>query len=134
MLSGSATKGGARRARGQERRSIVVPVRVGPTEKVTIEAAAARNGLALSAYIAETVLDAAEHRAAPIAAVQREILFALMFAAGQVCRIGVNLNQAVARLNTTGQPGPDLEPMVAYCERVIRRVDEAAELVRRRMS
>jgi hypothetical protein len=54
----------------------------------------------------------------------------LMSAAGLVRRVGTNLNQAVARLNATGQRGEDLLPAVQFCVRVIRRLDEAAEHVR----
>jgi hypothetical protein len=54
-----------------------------------------------------------------------------MTAAGLVARIGTNLNQAVARLNATGQRGEDLMPAAQFCARVIRRLDEAAEQVRR---
>lgn len=55
----------------------------------------------------------------------------LMAAAGLVRRIGTNLNQAVARLNATGQRGEDLLPSAEFCVRVIRRLDEVAEQVRR---
>jgi hypothetical protein len=55
----------------------------------------------------------------------------LMEAAGLVRRIGTNLNQAVAKLNATGQRGEDLLPAAEFCVRVIRRLDEAAEQVRR---
>src|SRR5881275_2120656 len=48
-------------------------------------------------------------------------------AAGLVRRVGTNLNQAVARLNATGQRGDDLLPAAQLCVRVIRRLDEAAE-------
>ncbi len=48
-----------------------------------------------------------------------------------VRRVGTNLNQAVARLNATGQRGEDLLPAAQFCVRVIRRLDEAAEHVRR---
>jgi hypothetical protein len=61
----------------------------------------------------------------------REALSELMAAAGLVRRIGTNLNQAVARLNSTGQRGEDLMPAAEFCMRVIRRMDEAAEHVRR---
>jgi hypothetical protein len=54
-----------------------------------------------------------------------------MAAAGLVRRIGTNLNQAVARLNATGQRGDDLLPATEFCVRVIRRLDEVAEQVRR---
>ena len=49
------------------------------------------------------------------------------------CSFCIKDKDAVAKLNATGQPGPDLEPVAGYCARVARRVDEAAELVRRRM-
>ena len=61
----------------------------------------------------------------------REALVELMAAAGLVRRVGTNLNQAVARLNATGQRGEDLLPAAQFCVRVIRRLDEAAEHVRR---
>jgi hypothetical protein len=59
----------------------------------------------------------------------REALVELMSAAGLVRRAGTNLNQAVARLNATGQRGEDLVPAAHFCVRVIRRLDEAAEQV-----
>ena len=107
-------------------------MRVNGNEKATLEAAAARNGLALSTFLVQAGLDAAEHLGSGTA-LQRETLLALIRAAGQVRKVGVNLNQAVAMFNATGQPGPDLEPSAGYCARVARGVDEAAELVRRRM-
>jgi hypothetical protein len=61
----------------------------------------------------------------------RDALVKLMSAAGLVRRIGTNLNQAVARLNATGQRGEDLVPAAAFCVRVIRRLDETAEQLRR---
>jgi hypothetical protein len=54
-----------------------------------------------------------------------------MAAAGLVRRIGTNLNQAVAKLNATGQRSEDLLPAAEFCMRVIRRLDEAAEQVPR---
>jgi hypothetical protein len=61
----------------------------------------------------------------------REALVELMTAAGLVRRVGTNLNQAVTRLNATGQRGEDLLPAAQFCVRVIRRLDGAAEQVRR---
>ena len=55
----------------------------------------------------------------------------LIAAAGLVRRVGTNLNQAVTRLNATGQCGDDLLPAAQFCVRVIRRLDEAAEQLRR---
>jgi hypothetical protein len=53
-----------------------------------------------------------------------------MAAAGLVRRVGTNLNQAVARLNATGERGEELLSAAQFCARVIRRLDEAAEQVR----
>ena len=61
----------------------------------------------------------------------REALAELIAAAGLVRRVGTNLNQAVAKLNATGQRGEDLLPAAQFCVRVIRRLDDAAEQVRR---
>ena len=68
---------------------------------------------------------------ARIGAPLREALVELMSAAELARRVGTNLNQAVARLNAMGQRGEDLLPAVQFCMRVIRRLDEAAEHVRR---
>jgi hypothetical protein len=89
--------------------------------------------MALAAYVCSAAMDAAEHRAVPVPKMQQELLTELMRVAGLVRRAGTNLNQAVARQNATGSPGPDLGPSAAHCTRVLRHVDEAAELIRRRL-
>ena len=63
----------------------------------------------------------------PVPVFQQEMLRELVRVRGMVP------NQAVARLNASGEPGPDLEPAVAYCMRTIRHVDEAALLLSRRL-
>jgi hypothetical protein len=63
----------------------------------------------------------------------REALGEFMRAAGLVRRIGVNLNQAVAKLNATGQRSGDLLPYAAKSIRRARLLDQAAEEVRRRI-
>ena len=45
----------------------------------------------------------------------------------------MNLNQAVAKLNATGQPSGDLLPYAAESTRRARRLDAAAEELRRRL-
>jgi mobilization protein NikA len=129
-----ATRGGVRRRRGQEERRRPVTVKLSAAERATLAAAADRAGMALAAYLCEAAMDAAEHRAVPVPKAQREILAELIRVRGLVRRAGVNLNQAVARLNAVGQPGADLEPAAAYCVRVLGHVDQAAEQVRRRLS
>ena len=54
-----------------------------------------------------------------------------MRASGLVRRIGVNLNQAVARLNATGQRSGDLLPYAAESLRRAERLDAVAEEVRK---
>ena len=87
-------------------------VRLGLTEEefAELEQAAGRAGLAKGAYAAEAALAAARGKAAAPDAAFQDALAELMRAAGLVRRIGVNLNQAVAKLNATGQPAGDLVP------------------------
>ena len=100
-------------------------------ELADLSDAADHAGLANGAFAAEAALAVARGSVAPVVLPLREALVELMRATGLVRRIGVNLNQAVARLNATGQRGEDLGPAVQMCGRVIRRLDDAAEQVRR---
>jgi hypothetical protein len=63
----------------------------------------------------------------------REALAELIRSAGLVRRIGVNLNQAVAKLNATGQRSDDLLPYAAESIRRARYLDAAAEELRKRL-
>ena len=63
----------------------------------------------------------------------REALGELIRAAGLVRRIGVNLNQAVAKLNAMGQRSGDLLPYAAESMRRAARLDAAAEEIRVRL-
>jgi len=100
-------------------------------ELTQLDEAAGQAGLARGAFAADVTMAAARGQQARISAPLREALVELMSAAGLVRRVGTNLNQAVARLNATGQRGDDLLPVAQFCVRVIRRLDEAAEHVRR---
>jgi hypothetical protein len=100
-------------------------------ELAELDEAASQAGLARGAYAAEVTMAAARGRSAGISVPLREALVELMSAAQLVRRVGTNLNQAVARLNATGQRGEDLLPAAQFCVRVIRRLDEAAEQVHR---
>jgi len=96
-----------------------------------VSTSAARSGLARGAFAAEAALTAARGAPARAEVPVREAVVELMAAAGLVRRVGTNLNQAVARLNATGQRGEDLVPAAQFCVRVIHRLDEAAEQLRR---
>ena len=96
-----------------------------------VSQAAAAAGMARGAFAAEVTLAAASGTQARTASPLREVVDELMAAAGLVRRIGTNLNQAVAKLNATGQRSEDLLPAAEFCVQVIQRLDEAAEQVRR---
>jgi hypothetical protein len=126
-----ASTAGRRRSRQAESRPKVVQFSLTEEEFAEVSVAAARSGLARGAFAAEVTLAAVRGAQAQVGSPLREALVELMAAAGLVRRVGTNLNQAVARLNATGQRGDDLLPVVQFCGRVIRRLDEAAEQVRR---
>lgn len=120
-----------RRSRQPAPRSHLVKFFLTDQELAELSDAASRAGLAKGAFAAEATLAAARGSAVPVGGPWRDALVELMRAAGLVRRIGVNLNQVVARLNATGQRGEDFGPAAQMCHRVIRRLDEAAEQVRR---
>jgi mobilization protein NikA len=120
-----------RRSRQPAPRSHLVKFFLTDQELAELSEAASRAGLAKGAFAAEAALAAARGLAVPVGSPFRDALVELMRAAGLVRRIGVNLNQAVARLNATGQRGEDLGPAAQMCGRVVQRLDEAAEQVQR---
>jgi Cu+-exporting ATPase len=99
----------------------------------TINGTGSRAGLAPGAYAARAALAAANGTTAPADSPFREALGELIRAAGLVRRIGVNLNQAVAKLNATGQRSGDLLPYAAESMSRAERLDAAAEHLRRRL-
>jgi len=100
-------------------------------EYADLDAAAARAGLARGAYAAQAALAAACGGGSEAGAPLREALAELIRSAGLVRRIGVNLNQAVAKLNATGQRSDDLVPYAAESARRARRLDAVAEELRK---
>lgn len=120
-----------RRSRQSAPRSHLVKFFLTDQELAELSDAARRAGLARGAFAAEAALAAARGSTVPVGSPLRDALIELMRATGLVRRIGVNLNQAVARLNATGQQGEDLGPVTQMCGRVVRRLDDAAEQVRR---
>jgi hypothetical protein len=69
----------------------------------------------------------------PVDSGLREALGEFVRAAGLVRRIGVNLNQAIAKLNATGQRSGDLLPYAGECLRRVERLDATAEEVCKRL-
>jgi hypothetical protein len=123
------------RRRSRQGTGRVHSVRFGLTDEEyeELKAAAAQAGLAKGAYAALATLAAARGLMNPADSPFRQALTELIRAAGLVRRIGVNLNQAVAKLNATGQRSADLLPYAAESMRRAQRLDAAAENVRRRL-
>lgn len=96
-----------------------------------MQAAAGRAGLARGAYAARVVLAHAQGGGCGPDGPAREALRELIRAAGLVRRIGVNLNQAVAKLNATGQRSGDLLPYAVESIRRAQVLDATAEQVRK---
>ena len=122
---------GSRRARQQRGRPFRVHFSLTEQEFAALQDAAGRAGLARGAFAAQVVLAHVTGSAAGPEAPHREALRELVRAAGLVRRIGVNLNQAVTKLNATGQRPAEL---LWYARESMRRaahLDEAAEEVRK---
>jgi hypothetical protein len=130
QMTGPRSRRRSRQAAGRVR-----SVRFGLTEEEFEEvgAAAAHAGLAKGAYAAQATLAAARGMISPADSPLRQALAELIRAAGLVRRIGVNLNQAVAKLKPTGERSSDLLPYAAESLRRAERLDAAAETVRRRL-
>jgi hypothetical protein len=130
----SMSSGARRRPRGTPRRDSVVRVKFTAAERTALEQAADQVGLSLGAYVGQAAMDAAEHRAAPVDDIYRELLGKLMRLNGLVLSAGSDLNQAVARLNSTGRPGLDLAPAAEWIARVAVEVEEASLAVSRTLN
>ena len=121
-----------RRARHQGRRGRTVRFALTDAEYAEVSAAARQAGLARGAFAAEATLAIARGETVTPDAPLADAVHALDRAALGVRRIGVNLNQAVAKLNATGQRSGDLLP---YAEESIRRsarLEAAGEDLRKR--
>jgi hypothetical protein len=122
-----------RRSRDTTRRVRRIEFSLTDEEFATLDQAASQAGLSRGAYAAQATLAAARGDHGQDNALLREALAELIRAAGLVRRAGVNLNQAVAKLNATGQPPGDLLPWAAESIRRAGRLDDAAEEVRKRL-
>ena len=121
-----------RRRRQPSRRRYRVEFSLDQEEFAELCVAAGAARLALGAYAARATLGAARGGGGggggPLL---RDALSALVRCEAQLRKIGVNLNQAVARLNATGQGGRELEPYAAAITRMADRLEEWARQVRR---
>ena len=131
-MPSSSARGSYRTRTGEQRRPRI-QLWLTSAEWDTASAAAARAGMAPGAFAAQALLDVAEYRTVYLPEMRRQMIVAMMQAAAQVSRIGATLDPAVAELKATGVPGPDLESAAHDWVRVLRLLDEAGELVRRRL-
>lgn len=128
----SASARPRRRTRQQGRRGRTVRFALTEEEYAEVSAAARQAGLARGAYAAEATLAVARGAVTTPDAPLRDAFYALDRAALLVRRIGVNLNQAVARLNATGQWSDDLIPYAEESVRRAARLEAAGEDLRTR--
>jgi hypothetical protein len=103
LAVGSVDEMRRRRSRQAARRPRTVQFSLSEGEFAELSEAAARSGLARGAFAAEAALATARGPQARVWSPLRAALAELMAAAGLVRRVGTNLNQAVARLNATGE-------------------------------
>ena len=122
---------GRRRARQPVPRTRTVEFTLNDQEYALLVETARRAGMARRAYVATVVLDGAANGTTPSGQDPLElILIELMHAAGLVCRITTNLNQAIAKLTATGQPAGDLPRWAAESKRYANHIDAVADAVR----
>lgn len=122
-----------RRTRSEVKRRRVLCILLSDDEHAAVSRAAEREHLATAAWAALTLLAAA--RGTPRAEHNqlREVLQAVMQARGQAQRIGVNLNQAVAALNS-GEVSSAIQWYARAAAHTVRKLDELADEVRKRLS
>ena len=134
--SGTGVSGqGRRRARQPVPRTRRVEFTLTGEEYAILVEAAGRAGMARRAYAAQAALAAAAN-GSPISDQEplALVLIELMRAAGLVRRIATNLNQAVAKLNATGQPAGNLPPYAAQSIRRADHIDQVADAVRKALA
>ena len=129
----SAGSRSRRRPRQQAPRPRTVRFDLTEEEFAELEQAAGRAGLAKGAFAAEAALSAARGTAVEPDTAFREALGELMRASGLVRKIGTLLNQAVAKLNATGQHPGELVPVAKACRSRVENLNDVAEHLRRRV-
>ena len=132
MTNTASTTSSRRRAPGRDRnhqrprRPRQIKVRYTHDEYATIAGAARDTGLTPTGYVADAALAAATNTQTPSTAPWRTALLELIEARTQVRRIGTNINQATAAINTNGDPPVWLEHALTITNRAVTRLDEAA--------
>jgi Bacterial mobilisation protein (MobC) len=108
-----------------QRRSRGVTLRLAPGEWDAVTAAAAAKGLSVGAYVGMLAEDVRRDR--PVLSV--EAVGELVAARQQVRRIGTNVNQIAAAVNTDGAVPAEASAVLAAAARAIVRLEQAADRV-----
>lgn len=103
-------------------------------EVASVRAAAELAGLTPTGFVAAAGLTLAGSGIPPATSADRALLAELLQGRTALRRYGVNLNQAVAALNSGGGAPVWLLQAVSGCARASERIDEATVVVTRRMS
>ncbi|MDL4816929.1 hypothetical protein [Actinomadura opuntiae] len=129
--SGTVKRRNRRTYSGSKRRRVLY-VLLSDNEHAVVSRAAEREHLATAAWAALTLLAAATGKPRTQNNELREVLQAVMQVRGQAHRIGVNLNQAVAALNS-GEVSSTIQWYARAAAQTIRKLDELADELRRRL-
>lgn len=124
-----STVPGSRRRHGDVRRQFRLTAWYTGDELEKIRHAAAAAGMTPAAWLAKLGTDAAEAAAggrAGAAAGASDVIAAISDAAALARRLGYLFNQAVAKLNSTGEHSAGLEASAAVVARAVRRLESAA--------
>ncbi len=108
-------------------------VRFSEQEKAEVRASARRAGMAGSAWVGMTATGAARHELMALTQYQRELIAELMRLSYQLSKAGTNLNQAVARVNATGQAEPRLARSASQVGEIADQAERLIAHIRGRM-
>jgi hypothetical protein len=110
-------------------RNHVVKVRYDDREHAALAAAAERAGLTVAGFLASAGLSVAGEGPPPSQAADRELLGELLRLRLAIRRYAVNVNQAVAALNSTGEAPVWLSRAVAGAHQAVLSADAATRRV-----
>lgn len=103
-----------------------VNARFNELEYATLMTAAASAGMSVTAYVATAAVAVAREEVSPAPVEFKERMRALSDARVAVNRIGTNLNQIAAVLNSEGEETPErMTAVLERVERAVRSLDEA---------
>lgn len=119
------------RRRGRVRRGRQMKLTLSEAEWAEVRAAAVARRITPARFAAEAALAVARCQTAPVGETVQRALQEVLDAQTQARRIGINLNQAVRALNTTGVAPDGMQQSAAESIRIVRRLDCAAERIAR---